>query len=108
MTNITRKKKKYREYYRWIPVKMLQEYPELKNKHSIQAQVFVWAIEKASKETEALSDGRLRVRAVEMVYFNKSHNIEGAAQELYSSYATVQRWLSEYVDLVAKYSGYKE
>lgn len=103
---MAKRKYRYTQYWRWIPVKMIQAYPAIKKDNSIQAQIFVCAIEKAIKATEEMRDGEARLRAVEMVYIDKSHNIDGAAAELFVSRRTAQRWLSNFCMQVARNAGY--
>lgn len=101
-------KKRYNVYWRWIPVKMIQEYPALKKRKSIQAQIFTWAIEDTIKETEQLADGKFRLQAVDLVYVRKTKTIDGAALEIGASRRTVQRWLNDFVRLVAHKAGYSD
>ena len=99
---------RYSTYWRWIPVRMIQEYSRLKKDTSKQAEIFREAIERAINETEQLPDGKLRIRAVQLVYLKKTHTMEGAAMKIYVSRSTVRNWLYDFVDLVALYAGFKE
>lgn len=97
---------RYSTYWKFIPTRMVREYKKLKKDPSEQAQRFKTAIEQAKHETEFLPDGKLRLRAVKMVYIEKTHTIEGAARRLYVSRSTLAKWLGEFVNLVAQYSGF--
>ena len=61
------------------------------------------AVERALKRTRSGPDGKERVRAVELVYFRRSHTIEGAAQQLHVSYMTAWKWTDSFIRLVAMY-----
>lgn len=97
---------RYTTYWRWIPIRMIQSYRIIKNERTMQAIVFTEAIKRAIAETELLPDGKLRIRAVEMIYMKRTHTTDGAAYKLNASRRTVQRWLTDFVDLVALYAGY--
>lgn len=99
---------RYTTYWRWVPVRMIQEYSRVKKDRSKQAKIFTEAIEQSLNDTEQMPDGRLRVRAVNLVYIKKTHTIDGAAQKLYVSRSTLKRYLYDFVELVAKYSGFTE
>ncbi len=99
---------RYTTYWRWIPVRMIQEYSRIKKDKSSQAKIFTNAIEKALNDTEQMPNGRLRIRAVDLVYLKKTHTIDGASQKLYVSRSTLKRYLYDFVELVAKYAGFIE
>ena len=63
------------------------------------------AVEKALQRTRHLPNGELRCRFVDMVYFKRSHNMQGAAMALHADYATVLRWNRAFVWLVAENLG---
>lgn len=63
------------------------------------------AVEKAIKTTRRGSDGKIRMKVVELVYFRGTHTIEGAAQTVHVSYTTAWRWTDNFVRLVGKYLG---
>lgn len=63
------------------------------------------AVHTALERTLQLPDGAERVRLVSMVFWQKSHTIDGAAQVLHISWMTAKRWHGEFIRLVAKYFG---
>lgn len=98
---------KYTTYWRLIPARMIREYDNIKLTDTEQAIRFTQAINRAMDETKKKYDyGSQRVGVVKMVYIKKTHTVGGAARVVHESERTVQRWLSDFVDLVAKYSGF--
>lgn len=63
------------------------------------------AVEKALRKTKRLPDGELRCRLIELTYFKKTHNMQGAAMILHVSYGTVKIWHVQFIRLVADYLG---
>lgn len=94
-------------YWNHIVKKMISRYPILKNETSIQAGIYIWAIESAIKETEELSNGAQRIKAIEDVYFKKTKTCEGVALELNFSSRTIQYWLNDFVNLVGLKAGFQ-
>lgn len=60
------------------------------------------AVHEALQQTSRRSSGRWRCRMIELVYFRKSHTLQGAALECHISWATARLWHREFIDLVAK------
>ena len=63
------------------------------------------AVEAASVETAVLPDGEGRLELVQMVFFDRSHTLEGAALRLHLSYATARRRQADFVRCVGKHLG---
>ena len=63
------------------------------------------AVEKALRKTRNMPDGELRCRLIELTYFRKTHNMQGAAMILHVSYGTVKIWHVQFIRLVADYLG---
>lgn len=61
------------------------------------------AVQKAIRKTGYLPDGRHRNDIIRLVYFRKTHNLYGAAEQVHVSIATVKRWHGDFIRLVAKY-----
>lgn len=61
------------------------------------------AVQKAIRKTGYLPDGRHRNDIIRLMYFRKTHNLYGAAEQVHVSYATAKNWHSQFVRLVAKY-----
>lgn len=78
------------------------------NEHdTLQDAIFKAAINRALVDIGQLPDGDLRLKIVQMVYFDKTHTIDGAAEKVYTSTRTVQRWLSNFICTVGKYAGFR-
>ena len=60
------------------------------------------AVEAAERIVAAMPDGAERLRLIELVFWRRSHTLQGAASELYISYATAKRWHNRFIVLVAK------
>ena len=66
----------------------------------------VQAVSEAIRRTEAMEDGRERLRLVKAVYWSKHRKtMSGIALDLYISRATAFRWNSEFVLTVAECFG---
>jgi len=81
----------------------IKKYPAIKEEKGLIPMLQWNAIE---KELEKIKDDEPRMKAVQMVLIRKTHTIEGAAQVLHYSYWTVQKWISRFVNEVAKNSGF--
>lgn len=67
------------------------------------------AVRKAVEDTGAVpGNGYLRVKLVEMVYFKRTHTLEGACQELHISYITGKRYNQDFLCGIAKNFGLLE
>ena len=93
----------------WYPTarEMIRHYPILKKDNSPQAIIFTQAIEKVLKQTEAEIYGDLRVKAINMLYFAKTHTFAGTAQNLHVSERMLQMWTSEFINAVGEEAGFK-
>lgn len=66
----------------------------------------VQAVSEAIRRTEAMEDGRERMRLVKAVYWSKNRKtMSGIALDLYISRATAFRWNSEFILTVAECFG---
>ena len=61
------------------------------------------AVDRALRKTRHLPDGDLRCRMIELTYFQKRLNMQGAAMVLHVSYGTAKIWHVQFVRLVAEY-----
>lgn len=59
------------------------------------------AVRRAVDETFRRGSGRLRVELIEMVYWRKSHQLQGAAMKLGISERTALRWHGDFIKTVA-------
>lgn len=97
---------RYKNPWYGFVLQVVKRYPGIKSEETIQAQIFIHAIEKALREQKELKHGEERLKAFKMIYFDKSHNIDGAAQRLYFSRKTVENWCRSFIKMVMKYSGF--
>lgn len=64
------------------------------------------AVDAALRETRRRKQtGAERVKLVDMVFFAKSHTLDGAAYALNVSYGTAKNWHNDFIKLVAKKYG---
>ena len=70
-----------------------------------QQQKELDAVEKAIRATRRGSDGKIRLKVVEMVYFRDTHTIEGAAQQVHVCYNTAWLWTDKFIRMVGKNLG---
>lgn len=63
------------------------------------------AVQKAIRKTGYLPDGRHRNDIIRLVYFRKTHNLYGAAEQVHVSYKTAQRWHQVFLHMVAQNLG---
>ncbi len=59
------------------------------------------AVESAIQKTRKRNDGDRRLSLINMVYWAKTHNLEGACLELFISEGTGRNWNNEFVYTVA-------
>ena len=63
------------------------------------------AVEAAIDVTRALPDGALRLELVRLVFWKRTHTLEGAALKLHVSYATAKRKQNHFIRLVGEKMG---
>ena len=63
------------------------------------------AVRQAIEYTAKLKSGTERNALIDMVFFKKSHSLEGAAIALFISYSTAKKWHKEFVLAVADFYG---
>lgn len=94
-------------YKWWGYVKaMIRAYPSLNGKTCQGTEAVEYAaVCRAKENTSALPDGEDRLRLVDMVFFQQTHTLEGAALEIPCSLRTAQRWHRDFICQVAKEFG---
>lgn len=60
------------------------------------------AVEEAVRMTERMAGGRDRLKVIELVYFNKTHKLAGAALQIPCSYQTARNWQQDFIREVAR------
>lgn len=60
------------------------------------------AVEAAIRETKQLPDGETRLKIIEMVFWRRSHTLQGAAMQVHMSYASAKRRHNDFICLVAE------
>ena len=63
------------------------------------------AVRQAIEYTSKLRNGAERNALIDMVFFKKSHSLEGAAMALFVSYSTAKKWHKEFILAVADFYG---
>lgn len=63
------------------------------------------AVRLAILQTERCKNGRERMRVIRLVFWDRSHTLEGAALMVPCHYKTAQKWHNEFIRLVAKNFG---
>lgn len=63
------------------------------------------AVRQAIEYTSKLRNGADRNALIDMVFFKKSHSLEGAALALFISYSTAKSWHKEFILAVADFYG---
>ena len=76
----------------------LRELPEI-NRRELEA------VRKAIEETEKLDTGEERLRMIRLVFLDKTHTLEGAAQDLHRCKRTVVQWHGDFIRCVAESFG---
>ena len=76
----------------------LRELPPTKQ-HELEA------VQEAIKATRRMYGGEERIKLVNLVFWKRSHTLDGAAQELHLSERTARRWHTAFIYLVAEKYG---
>lgn len=63
------------------------------------------AVRLAIEDTLKLKDGNYRMILVDLVFWRKTHTLNGAALELHTSERTAERWHNDFIHQVAKNFG---
>lgn len=66
------------------------------------------AVRQAAEETARYRDGSLRMKFIELLFWKKTHTLEGAAMACNVSYRTARRWHTDFIMLTATYMRYLE
>lgn len=64
------------------------------------------AVKRAIETTKGLRTGTDRMKLISMVFWKRSHTLEGAAFNVHCSYRTAVRYHSDFIILVAKNMGF--
>lgn len=79
-------------------IQALRELPEI-NRRELEA------VRKVIEETRALPNGKERLEMVRLVFWDKTHTLEGAAMKLHWSARKLVEWHGEFIRYVAKKFG---
>lgn len=63
------------------------------------------AVSMAIAVTGRMKTGRYRLKVIDLVFWKRSHTLEGAALMVPCSYDTAQNYHADFIKLVAKYYG---
>lgn len=98
---------RYSNYWYGVVVKLVQIYPMLDEDDTTEQTIRAKeAIERSLEKTRNMKEGEARIKAVRMIYFDKTHNLDGAAMVLHYHWRTVQNWMNDFIRLVGKEAGY--
>lgn len=76
----------------------LRELPDI-NRRELEA------VRQAVEETRTLKDGAERMKMIRLVFWDRTHTLEGAAMELHWSARKLVEWHGEFIRCVAKKFG---
>ena len=71
-----------------------------------QDEAVITAVEFAQRMQATYPNGKERLRMMELVYFRRTHTLEGAAMECHYSVEAIKRWNNEI--LAAVYTGIRK
>lgn len=63
------------------------------------------AVEGAINMTKRLADGQERLKLIDMVFWRKTHTLQGAAMACNVSYSTAKRWHNKFIESTARSFG---
>lgn len=66
------------------------------------------AVRQAVEATERMKNGRDRLKVIDLVFWKKTHTLDGAALMIHCHYKTAQKWSWEFIMLVAKNYGLRD
>lgn len=66
------------------------------------------AVRRAIAAAERMAAGRDRLRVIELVFWKRSHTLDGAALMIPCSYRTARRYHAEFIMLVASFFGFMD
>ena len=64
------------------------------------------AVERATETTRGYNNGPLRLKFVDLVFWRRSHTLEGAAMVCHISRRTAIRFHGDFIKLTARYMGF--
>lgn len=91
-------------YAWWGYVKyMIWMYPHRKDQtlYGIEAEEYT-AVGKAIEQTSKKKDGKIRLNVIDLVMWQHTHTIAGAAVQVFCSERTAQNWCTEFIETVAR------
>lgn len=65
------------------------------------------SVENAIKATRSLSGGENRIKLIDIVFWQRTHTLTGAAAKCYISERTARRWHTDFIKTVAKFYGFE-
>lgn len=63
------------------------------------------AVRRAVAATERMASSRDRLKVIDLVFWKRSHTLDGAALQIPCSYRTARRYHSEFIKMVASFYG---
>lgn len=65
------------------------------------------SVEKAIKAARNLGSGEDRIKLIDIVFWQRTHTLTGAAAKCYISERTARRWHTDFIKTVAKFYGFE-
>lgn len=83
---------------------VIRMYPKLKTIDTPSKKQVFWksAVESAILETEKLPDGLERLKIIDLLFWRRTHTMDGVAIHLHLSYETVRRRRRSFLRMVEK------
>lgn len=98
---------RWSKYWYGSVINMIRNYKgDLAKDNSPEAEKYKKAIKEALDETRELPYGDLRIKVINMLYFDKTFTCVGASQKIHMSERPIQKWCHDFVHLVAHKVGY--
>ena len=94
--------------YRWwgYVKNIIRNYPALEGKccHG-NDQNERMAVQRAIEQTAQMENGLERMKVIDLVFFSRTHTLEGAAMMVPCSYDTAQKYHAQFIKAVARNMG---
>lgn len=94
-----------RHYWYGIVRQYVMRYYKLENYSNIFEHLYYCAINRALEKTKELPCAEQRLFAIEQILFKNQLTIVGVASRVHYSEYTVQRWITQFINLVGKEVG---
>ena len=80
---------------------IIRDYPALEGKCCNERM----AVQRAIEQTTQMENGLERMKVIDLVFFSRTHTLEGAAMMVPCSYDTAQKYHAQFIKAVARNMG---